>query len=172
MMAEGTDKFRSIGHEEYLKKMMQVKVHARSTSCSNVQKTKSGIQVFCALSGDRKQERVRVQLFSGDQELRSVTCLLINEDYEEEEESEDRDISSRTVKSKNSGSDFADSLGDAFSQAFPSYLDSKFQTQQPSFYNPLMYNNYGYSPYYRYTPGFYQDPGLWNTMYMFNPATY
>ncbi len=169
MKVQGTDEFKSIGQEEFLKNMMEVKVQSNKSSCSSVQKTKDSIQVFCSLRRDKLQERVSVQLYSNGQQIRSVNCLLLNENYEDEEEEDDR--SRNFSSSSGSSSKFADTISDSFSKAFPSYINSRYQTQQPSYYNPLMYN-YGYNPYSAYTPGYYQSPGLWNTMYMFNPATY
>ncbi|CBW25228.1 putative exported protein [Halobacteriovorax marinus SJ] len=168
MKFAGNDNFLGIGQEEYISKLMKVEVEASRASCSDVQQGKDSIQGFCTLRRDKLQDRVTIKLISNGAVVRSTSCLIVNEDYNDDDEDEDDD---RVFRSSSSSSAYADQLTDSISKAIPNYFSSKYQTQQPSYYNPLMYN-YGYYPYSNYSPGYYQSPGLWNTMYMFNPATY
>lgn len=168
----GDDNFQTIGQEEYIKNLMRIKVKSKRSTCSDVQKTKGSIQIFCSISKDKLKENVVVELESNGSVVRTVSCMLYNNDYFYESDSEEEeDEEERVFNTKKSSTDFSDSLEKSLTTAIPEYMKSKYQTQTPMYYNPLMYN-YGYNPYSAYTPGYYQSPGLWNTMYMFNPATY
>ncbi|GEM_PF-3807468 len=168
MKFENESDFKSVGQVDFLKNLMKIKVDSRRGSCSSVQQKKDSVQIFCAIGRDKLKEEVTVKLLSNGSPVRTVRCVLLNEDYYDEEEEEE----SRQVSSSGSSSIFTKEMTDSLTSSIPDIMSSMYQTQQPTFYNPLMYGNYGYSPYYSYTPGYYQSPGLWNTMYMFNPATY
>ncbi|WP_127717766.1 hypothetical protein [Halobacteriovorax sp. HLS] len=170
-----------VGSSSYISEMFETKVSpSKGVSCSGVQKNSNSTQIMCTISKDKFSGSVKVDLLSNGSVVRSANCNLTNSEYDFEREDddkfpgddEDREFRGKTIKRSTASSKaLADSATDAFSALLPEYLKSRYPTSNTQYYNPLMYQPYYYGG--PMLPSSYGNiPGMWDTSYIFNPATY